>query len=134
MDNNDAFLGNGWAFPPQFFGNGAQVDMVAGEQDIRQSLEILLTTTLGERTLNSTFGSDLHRFMFDEIDQSMVNNLQNMIYDSLLNNEPRIKVESVNVDDSQVLEGCVRIQVSYIVRTTNNRYNLVYPFYIKEAT
>lgn len=134
MDKNDAFLGNGWAFPPAFFANGAQVDMVSGEEDIRQSLGLLLSTTLGERTLQSSFGCDLHRFMFEEIDQNMVNGLEHMIYNSLLHNEPRIQVETVSVDDSLALEGCVRILVDYTVRTTNNRYNLVYPFYINEAS
>jgi len=134
MEKNDAFLGNGWSFPPVFYANGAQVAMVSGEEDIRQSLGLLLSTTMGERVLQSAYGSDLQRFMFEEIDQSLVNGLEHMIYNSLLQNEPRIQVESVTVDDSMANEGCVRITVDYTVRTTNNRYNLVYPFYINEAS
>lgn len=134
MDNNEAFLGQGWAFPPEFFSNGSQVELVSGEEDIRQSLNILLSTALGERTMFSSYGSDLTKFMFEEIDQGMINGLRNAVEDSLLNNEPRIKVLNVSLDLSNAPSGTVLISVDYLVRTTNNRYNMVYPFYIYEAS
>lgn len=134
MENNEAFLGQGWAFPPEFYAGGAQVELVAGEEDIVQSLEILLTTSLGERTMFAAFGCDLKRFMFEEIDQSLINGIRNVIGDGLLNNEPRIKVLNVELDVSNAWLGAILISVDYLVRTTNNRYNLVYPFYINEAS
>jgi uncharacterized protein len=134
MENNEAFLGQGWAFPPEFYAGGAQVELVAGEEDIVQSLEILLTTSLGERTMFAAFGCDLKRFMFEEIDQSLINGIRNVISDGLLNNEPRIKVLNVELDVSNAWSGAILIAVDYLVRTTNNRYNLVYPFYINEAS
>jgi phage baseplate assembly protein W len=134
MENNEAFLGQGWSFPPEFYAGGAQVELVAGEEDIVQSLEILLTTSLGERTMFAAFGCDLRRFMFEEIDQSLINGVQNVISDGLLNNEPRIKVLNVELDVSNAWSGAILISVDYLVRTTNNRYNLVYPFYINEAS
>jgi hypothetical protein len=134
MDNNEAFLGQGWAFPPEFYGSGAQVELVAGEEDIRQSLEILLSTATGERTMFSSFGADLQRFMFGEIDQTLVNGIRNNVEDGLLKFEARIKVLDVEVDTSKAASGVLLIVVDYLVRTTNSRYNYVYPFYINEAS
>ncbi|MES2554627.1 MAG: GPW/gp25 family protein [Bacteroidota bacterium] len=134
MDKKDAFLGKGWGFPPAFFANGAEVEMVSDEQDILQSLNILLSTALGERSLFSAYGSDLNRFMFEEADQGMVNGIQNMVQDAILNNESRIEVTTVDVSVSESTEGLVMISIEYLIRTTNTRYNLVYPFYLQEAS
>lgn len=131
---NESFFGQGWSFPPEFYANGGEVELVAGEEDIRQSLLIILSTATGERTMFSQFGCALSQFMFEEIDQGLINGLQNLISDALLNNEPRIRVISVNIGTTGAQGGVVLIQVEYLVRTTNNRYNLVYPFYIFEAS
>ncbi|MDH4473241.1 MAG: GPW/gp25 family protein [Fluviicola sp.] len=134
MDKKDAFLGKGWGFPPTFFANGAEVEMVSDEKDILQSLNILLSTTLGERSLFSSYGSDLNRFMFEEADQGMVNGIQSMVQDAILNNESRIEVTTVDVAVSDSTDGLVMISIEYLIRTTNTRYNLVYPFYLQEAS
>lgn len=133
MENNEAFLGRGWSFPPEFYSSGAEVEMVAGEDDIRQSLSILLATATGERTMFSAYGCELTRFLFEEIDQSLVNGLRSIVTDSILNNEPRIQVDNVEVDQSASVSSLILISIDYTVRTTNNRYNLVYPFYLNEA-
>ena len=133
MEENEAFLGRGWSFPPQFFAAGAEVAMVGGEEDIRQSLQILLATSMGERTMFSAYGCDLSHYLFEEIDQSLVNGLRGMVSDSILNNEPRITVDEVEVDAGPEA-GLLLISIDYTVQSTNNRYNLVYPFYITEAS
>ncbi|NHN24073.1 GPW/gp25 family protein [Flavobacterium jejuense] len=132
MENK--FLGSGWAFPPVFASGGTTVEMVSGEEDIKQSLQILLSTSLKERVMHSGFGCDLNRFLFEEVDQRFVNDISNMVSRSILLYEPRIKVEGVTVKDMDIENGVVHIAVDYIVRTTNNRFNLVYPFYINEAS
>lgn len=133
MENNDAFLGKGWSFPPEFFSNGAEVEMVAGEDDIRQSLQILLSTSLNERTMFVDYGCELSRYLFEEIDQGLVNGLKGTVGDAILNNEPRIQTDNIEVDQSSQDQGLLLVTIDYTVRTTNNRYNLVYPFYINEA-
>ena len=134
MNNNEAFLGRGWSFPPEFFQGGAEVNMVAAEEDIRQSLHILLTTSMGERIMFSSYGCDLSRYLFAEIDQSLVNGLTDIITDAILNNEPRIQTDNVEIDQHDSVTGLLLISIDYTVRSTNNRYNLVYPFYINEAS
>lgn len=133
MANNDSFLGRGWSFPPEFFSAGAEVEMVSGETDIQQSLCILLATSLKERVMFPEYGCDLSNYLFEEIGQGLINTLQGSISDAILNNEPRIKTENVNVTRGSDEVGLLMISVEYTIRATNNRYNLVYPFYINEA-
>lgn len=128
------FLGTGWSFPPEFYADGAEVEMVSGEEDIRQSLQILLSTSLKERTMNSSYGCELNQFLFEEVDQSLINSLRGVVSDALLNHEPRIKVGDIQVDNSSIETGFLLISIDYLIRTTNNRYNFVYPFYINEAS
>ena len=132
MENE--FLGKGWAFPPEFYAGGAELETVTGEDDIMQSLQILLSTSLNERIMHPAYGCDLNRFLFEEMDQGFVNRLSNTVSRAILMNEPRIEVNEVNVEDSDTENGLVVISVDYTVRTTNNRFNLVYPFYINEAS
>ena len=133
MISDEAFLGKGWSFPPQFFSSGAEVEVVSGEEDIKQSLFILFGTALNERVMFSSFGCELSRYLFEEIDQSLINGLAGIIEDAILNNEPRFDTDAVDVTQSSTEAGLLLISISYTIRATNNRYNMVYPFYINEA-
>ncbi|MDD1606911.1 MAG: GPW/gp25 family protein [Methylococcaceae bacterium] len=132
--NADSFLGKGWNFPPSFLQNGKDILMVAEEQDIQQSLQILLSTSQGERVMLENFGCDLNRFLFEEISQSLVNGLNSLIRDSILYYEPRIDVARISVDESKESLGVLEISIEYTVRSTNSRFNMVFPFYLNEAT
>ncbi|MFK7787444.1 MAG: GPW/gp25 family protein [Crocinitomicaceae bacterium] len=132
MDNK--FFGTGWAFPPEFTASGKDVVMVSGEEDIKQSLQILLSTSLKERMMHPDFGCDLNQFLFEEVDDRFISDLSSMVSRSLLMHEPRIQVNKVSIADVDLDNSVVQISVDYTVRTTNNRFNLVYPFYIKEAS
>ncbi len=128
------FLGKGWSFPPTFYAGGAEMEMTQGEEDIRQSLWILFSTSLNERVMNHTFGCGLADLLFREIDQELVNNIRGMVEDAVLKHEPRVKTEEVLVHQEHSKSGLIHVKLEYTVRTTNNRYNLVYPFYLHEAS
>ena len=130
----DAFLGRGWAFPPALSAGGAGVEMVAGEGDIRESLQILLGTVPGERVMQESFGCDLQSQLFEEPDEGLVNTIQRLVEDAIVEHEPRVDLEQVDVSRSAASAACVVISVRYTVRGTNTRYNMVYPFYLMEAT
>ncbi|MEL6556583.1 MAG: GPW/gp25 family protein [Bacteroidota bacterium] len=132
MEENE-FLGRGWSFPPQFYDGGKSVKMVSGEEDIRQSLQILLSTALNERTLNSRYGCELDNFLFEGLTQGVLNDIENTISKAILNHETRILVNAVELNDSSENEGVIIVNVDYTVQMTNNRFNLVFPFYINEA-
>lgn len=132
MEENE-FLGRGWSFPPQFFDGGKIVKAVEGEEDIRQSLQILLSTSLKERTLNSGYGCELDNYVFESLTQGVLNDIENTISRAILNHESRILVNSVDLDNSSENEGVIIINVDYTIQMTNNRFNLVFPFYLNEA-
>ena len=133
MENNATFLGKGWGFPPCFTDGGADLDMVEGADDISQSLQILLSTRISERVMLQRFGCDLTDYQFEEINQALVNNLSSILSNAIVANEPRIKLESIDISDSQAEYGLLLIRIDYTVRATNSRYNMVYPFYLHEA-
>ncbi|MFC0518073.1 GPW/gp25 family protein [Mucilaginibacter angelicae] len=132
MDNQEAFLGRGWSFPPQFFAKGNQVAMVSAEEDINQSLFILFSTALKERVMFPEYGSDMSDYVFEEMSQSLINSLQDSVTTAILKNEPRIITESVQVSAGN-LQGRLDIAIVYTIPATNNRYNMIYPFYLNEA-
>jgi len=107
--------------------------MVTGAAEVAQSLDILFSTEPGERPMRGTFGSSLSRYMFAEIDQSMLTGVRGAIYDAILAFEPRIEIDALEVVESGDTPGLLTISLLYTLRGTNSRYNLVYPFYIREA-
>jgi uncharacterized protein len=127
------YLGQGWNFPPEFRLNGAEVVLVAGEEDIVQSLRIILSTQLKERTMFPDFGSGLMHFMFAEKDESMVNNVRDVVSNAILDHEPRIEMNNLQVEEDPDELGLLLLSIRYTVRATNNRYNMVFPYYLQEA-
>lgn len=134
MNSTTSFLGRGWYFPPAFSAGGADVKMAEAEEDIEQSIRIILGTRSMERTMQEDFGCDIKEFLFEAMSQRVVTGLEQEIAEALLYYEPRIEVEEITVDDSQLDSGLLAIRLRYLVRSTNTRYNMVYPFYFSEAT
>ncbi|MDR0683111.1 MAG: GPW/gp25 family protein [Dysgonamonadaceae bacterium] len=127
------FLGTGWAFPPAFV-KGYGVQMASGEEDIRQSLEILFSTSPGERIFNFEYGANIRRWIFEKMDLSVKTLIIEEIKHAILYFEPRIVMEKIDVEIKDPLEGILWISLEYSIRQTNSRYNMVYPFYFKEGT
>ena len=128
------FLGRGLSFPPTFNKTLKDIELVQGYVDVQQSLEIILSTRPGERVLQPDFGADLDQMLFETLDLSNLTFMEETIRIALIRHEPRIDVNSVlaNLDDNNF--GRVLIEVDYTVRSTNTRFNLVYPFYLEEGT
>jgi phage baseplate assembly protein W len=129
-----SFLGRGWSFPPTFKRSIAGIDMLEEEADIASSLEILLSTAQGERTMLPEYGCNLNELLFESLDTRMKTLMADKVESAILYHEPRIELESVRLDDSRELEGIVLIEVSYRVKTTNSRFNFVFPYYKSEGT
>ena len=108
--------------------------MLQGEDDIRNSLEVLFATKSGERIMHSSYGSALETFLFMPVNKSVITYIQAIIADEILFNEPRIILNEVDIEQSVTEEGRLDINIVYTVNATNNRYNYVFPFYINEAT
>lgn len=133
-DDNLSVLGTGWAFPPQFSDISGDIVQSSGREDIRQSLSILLSTSLGERIMQPTYGCNLRDYMFEAMDTTMITYLKSLIYNAILYHEPRIDAKSISIDTSGYLEGKLNITVDFIIRNYNSRFSMVFPYYINENT
>jgi phage baseplate assembly protein W len=136
-ERQNSFLGRGWSFPPKFVkgeAGTAGLRMSADEQDIQESIAILLSTRLGERIMLPGYGCDLTTMLFEGLSASVVTYIKDMVRTALKRHEPRIKLEKTNIRTEKAGEGLVLIEVNYLVRATNTRTNFVYPYYINEAT
>ena len=131
MSDTPFFLGRGWAFPPSF-GDG-EARMIEDEADIHDSLVILFGTRPGERALQPGYGLDLTPLLFEPLSTTLTTLLKDRITTNLLVFEPRIKVLDLVIDDAQAAEGLLLIRLAYSVRSTNSRFNLVYPYYLGDA-
>jgi phage baseplate assembly protein W len=120
-------LGTGWSFPPRFIKETRNVEMVSAEEDIRQSLGIILGTGIRERFLHPDFGCDLSAFQFKPLDYGTRFRIKSLVSSTLEKYEPRISVESVDLDTSSLNDGKLIITVSYIIDETGSAANLVYP-------
>ncbi len=134
MELNTSFLGTGWSFPPTFSQETAAVELVSDAEDVRQSLEIILSTQPGERIMHPDFGCELNQFLFEEITQGLITGIKGIIADAILYHEPRVDLEAIDISESADQQGLLFISINYLLRTTNSRFNLVYPFYLQETT
>lgn len=126
----DAFLGRGWSFPPTLTDDG--VEMVAYEEDIEQSLRVLFSTSPGERVNRYDYGCPLRRYAFEPMTTETTMRMRNDITRAIILFEPRIALEDVSFEE-QPEKGVLLIRLTYTVIRTNNRNNMVYPFYLNEG-
>ena len=133
-EQEKSFLGRGWSFPPTFNHRTNDVEMVSMEEDIHQSLQIYFGTKLGERTMRSEYGCFLYNFVFDSISEEMIQGLSNELIRSIMDYEPRVNIYHINASKNKELDGVIELDIEYEIIATNNRINIVYPFYIKEGT
>ncbi len=126
------FLGAGWKYPVRTDAD-RKIAMSEYEEDIKEAIWIILGTAKGERVMRPDFGCGIHDFVFAPINTATVNLVENSVREALTLWEPRIELTKVEVSTEQVDEGKLIVSIDYRVRTTNNRFNLVYPFYLKEG-
>jgi phage baseplate assembly protein W len=133
MENDRSFLGTGWSFPPEFSRRG-KVHMVSAEEDIRQSLHLLLATTPGERVMQPSFGCGLKSQLYEVINESTITVLKDLIQRAILFFEPRVSLDHILADSSMAMEGRLDFQIAYTIISINTRHNIVYPFYFREGS
>ena len=133
----DSFLGTGWGFPITFekATNGqSKVRMVREVTDIAESLTILFTTRPGERVLRPDYGASLEDLIFEPANTSLISYIKELIKNAILYYEPRISTEKIELSSELLTEGTITIKLDFKIRATNNRFNYVYDYYLREAT
>lgn len=129
-----AFLGTGWSFPLTVDAQTGRIMTVSQEEDIEQSIRIILSTRIGERIMQPEFGCEIHKFIFASIQEDELAEIRRCVTEALRRWEPRVINVEVTTDTSALSNGKLILNLSYVVRSTNIPYNLVFPFYIQEGT
>jgi uncharacterized protein len=130
MEQN--FLGRGWSFPVKP-APGGRFSFVDGEEKIRQSIWIILSTAPGERQMQPEFGCGIHDLVFEPNTAALRGLIQEKVREALTRWEPRIDVVGVQVETPPEARNYLLIRIDYRIRTNNAFYNLVYPFFINEG-
>ncbi|QZY57550.1 GPW/gp25 family protein [Crassaminicella profunda] len=107
--------------------------MVTYEEDIQEAIKIILMTQKGERVMRPDFGCNMHDYVFSIPDYTTLNLMESEIRQALINWEPRIEEVDVNIHVDGEEANKLWINIDYVVRRTNNPFNLVYPFYLNEG-
>lgn len=133
-DRGREFLGRGWAFPIALEPDTGRVAEVAYEEDIRQSIRIILGTAKGERVMRPDFGCGIHDLVFAAVGTQLIARIKREVESALRTYEARIDVLGVEIDQSHLRDGRLDVNIDYRVRATNQVGNYVYPFYFKEGS
>lgn len=132
-DNPPDFLGRGWKFPPAVDPVTGRMMMSSQDEDIAEAVKIILFTGKGERVMQPEFGCGIQSFAFSDLSAISLRSMEQEVLDALIRWEPRIRGIDVEISTERIGEGVLEIQVSYIVRSTNSPFNLVFPYYINEG-
>lgn len=124
------FLGRGWAFPVGVDGAG-DVRTAADEQTVEDAIRLIVGTAKGERVMRPDFGCGIHEYVFDTVDANTLSLVETTVEEALVEFEPRIAVEEVSASTEDLSEGVLLVEITYRIRESNTRRNLVYPFYVE---
>jgi len=127
---NNQFLGIGWKFPVDHDAGG-QIALARYEDSISQAIWIILGTAPGERAMRPDFGCGIHDLIFAVNSAGTAGQVASLVRQALIRWEPRIDVLRVTASSDPATANLLLIEIEYRVRTTNSRFNLVYPFYLE---
>ena len=132
MNEQKKFLGTGWHFPVSVDEMNGRVIEASAEEKIAESIKIILQTQRGERIMRPDFGCNLRSYTFSEMNYTTMSEIEQDVRQALILWEPRIIDVEVGCRIPSGMDGVLLIEISYVVRSTNNPYNMVYPFYLTE--
>ncbi len=126
---SEEFIGRGWAFPLRTDTTGG-IALVSREREIEEAIRLVLGTSPGERPMRPEFGCRIHEYVFASADGGTASAIAAEVKSSLRRWEPRIDVEEVQVTFDGRDPTVMYIDIRYSIRRTNDRRNLVFPFYV----
>jgi len=125
-----SFLGNGLNFPVRMNARG-EIMLVTGNEDIEQSIRIILSTRPGERVMRPTFGCRAYDLLFEPHSAATASLLTDYVYEALQMWEPRIEVQDVAVTTAGNGSGALLVDIVYQIKSTHDTRSIVYPFFIE---
>ncbi len=129
MTDEDSFVGRGWAFPVQISPRGG-LALLSGSADIDAAIRMIIETAPGERVMRPEFGCRIWDHIFESTDATALGQMAQAVQEALARWEPRAVVEELTVGLDPQQPNRVLIELSYRIKATNDRRNLVHPFYV----
>lgn len=129
MSDAADFIGRGITFPMRVDQSGS-IAMSTGANDIDASLRMVLVTAPGERVMRPHFGCRIWELMFEPINANTLGLMSEAVREAVSRWEPRVILDDVRVEPVPGDIGQVQIHIDYRIKSTNDRRNLVYPFYV----
>lgn len=129
---NSGFLGSGWGLQTKLDSDGS-IALVSGADKVRESIQIILRTALGERPMLPEFGCAIHELVFAPLNANTIGQAKLAVEQALVMWEPRIDLLSVDVSVDPKRDSSLLVEISYSLRDSNARHNLVYPFYLNPS-
>ena len=124
-----SFIGRGFSWPLEVDHRGA-IRLTQGPEDLDRSIRVVLLTAPGERVMRPQFGCRIWDLLFEPVNANLLGLIAEAVRDALAQWEPRVEVEDVQPVQDDDDGALVRIAIRYRVKATNDRRNLVYPFYV----
>jgi phage baseplate assembly protein W len=128
MSDGADFVGSGWTFPPRVNSRGG-IALASGTEEIEGAIRMILLSAPGERLMRPEFGCEIWDYLFHPLNANTTGRMTLAVEEALARWEPRIDVQQVTVRPDLERPGSVVVDVEYVVRQTNDRRNLVVPFY-----
>lgn len=128
------FLGQGWKFPIEVDKATGRIKQTDSEDDIAEAIRIIIWTAKGERVMRPDYGSGIEQYLFQSNDDTTLRLIEAEVDEAIRMWEPRVHEVQVQVERDVQQEEKLLIHVQYEVRTTNNLFNQVYPFYLYEGS
>lgn len=123
------FLGSGMKFPPQIDPATGRFMVSEAEQSVKESIYLILMTQRTERFVRPDYGSSIMSYTFMDINATTLNMMRREIIEQIITQEPRVSDVEVTFD-AQTRDGCLIVSIDYTVSATNQKDNLVFPFYL----
>jgi phage baseplate assembly protein W len=126
---DESFVGRGFAWPMRVDHTGS-IALTNGAADLDQSIRVILMTAPGERVMRPQFGCRIWELLFEPVTGNLLGLIAEAVRDAVAQWEPRVVLETVAPTVDPDDHGLIRIAMTYRVQSTNDRRNLVYPFYV----
>lgn len=124
-----SYVGRGLSFPMRVDGNGS-IALTSGPADIEKAMRVILSTAIGERPMRPAFGCGIWDLLFEPINTNTLGLMEHAVREAMSRWEPRAEINEVEVSPADAGQGAVQIHIGYTIRSTNDRRNLVHPFYL----
>jgi uncharacterized protein len=122
-------IGQGWTFPPKIDPQG-RISLTNESNELDQSIQIILTTSPGQRVMRPTFGCRLQELVFAPNNSQAAAQARRYVEEALGMWEPRIRLLNVSVGPDPDDAARLLIIIEYEVKATHDRRSLVHPFYL----